>query len=116
MLFEIKINKLNVFFIYCLYFLLSHDQVMIWKMKKPYEIFHRLSGHQNDVVSCDFSPDGVLLATASYDTRVIIWDIHEGQALRELGYVVIFFAFIYFFMSSIFIFCIFSQAILLLLG
>lgn len=60
--------------------------VMIWKMKKPYEIFHRLAGHQNDVVSCDFSPDGVLLATASYDTRVIIWDIHEGRALRELGH------------------------------
>ncbi|XP_029653642.2 WD repeat and SOCS box-containing protein 1 [Octopus sinensis] len=46
----------------------------------------KLYGHQNVVVSCDFSPDGALLATASYDTRVIIWNWYKGVCLRQLGH------------------------------
>jgi WD40 repeat protein len=30
---------------------------------------HKLRGHINDVVCCEFSPDGMLLATGSYDTK-----------------------------------------------
>ncbi|RMC10592.1 hypothetical protein DUI87_12303 [Hirundo rustica rustica] len=36
--------------------------------------------------SCEFSPDGALLATASYDTRVYVWDPHIGVILREFGH------------------------------
>jgi WD40 repeat protein len=39
------------------------------------------------VIGCCFSPDGALLATASLDTRVIIWDALTGQSIQELGYV-----------------------------
>ena len=52
-----------------------------------YSVAHRLKGHLNNVCSCDFSPDGALLATASYDTQVIIWDPHTGSKLKHLGYV-----------------------------
>ena len=45
----------------------------------------KLQGHHHDVVACDFSPDSATLATASYDTRVIIWDPYTGDALKELG-------------------------------
>ncbi|XP_021346346.1 WD repeat and SOCS box-containing protein 1-like [Mizuhopecten yessoensis] len=48
--------------------------------------FTQLKGHYNDVCSCDFSPDGALLATASYDTRVILWDPYTGDAIAELGH------------------------------
>lgn len=51
-----------------------------------YTLIRKLEGHHNDVVSCEFSPDGALLATASYDTRVIVWDHHKATILLELGY------------------------------
>lgn len=59
-------------------------QVFLWNMDK-YTLIQKLEGHHNDVVSCEFSPDGALLATASYDTRVIVWDHHKGTVLLELG-------------------------------
>ncbi|KAB5550399.1 hypothetical protein PHYPO_G00053320 [Pangasianodon hypophthalmus] len=51
-----------------------------------YTLIRKLEGHHNDVVSCEFSPDGALLATASYDTRVIVWDPHTATVLLELGH------------------------------
>lgn len=59
-------------------------QVLLWNMDK-YTLIRKLEGHHNDVVSCEFSPDGALLATASYDTRVIVWDHQRGSILLELG-------------------------------
>ena len=56
----------------------------MWDMIKL-EKSGKLEGHHNDVCSCDFSPDGALLATASYDTRVVIWDPHTCSKLLELG-------------------------------
>lgn len=60
-------------------------QVFLWNMDK-YTLIRKLEGHHNDVVSCEFSPDGALLATASYDTRVIVWDHQKATILLELGY------------------------------
>lgn len=59
-------------------------QVLLWNMDK-YTLIQKLEGHHNDVVSCEFSPDGALLATASYDTRVIVWDHNKSTILLELG-------------------------------
>ncbi len=59
-------------------------QVFLWNMDK-YTLIRKLEGHHNDVVSCEFSPDGALLATASYDTRVIVWDHQKATILLELG-------------------------------
>lgn len=59
-------------------------QVLLWDMDK-YCLIRRLDGHHNDVVACAFSPDGALLATASYDTRVCLWDPYTGVALMEFG-------------------------------
>jgi len=50
-----------------------------------YSMIRKLEGHHNDVVACEFSPDGALLATASYDTRVYVWDPHIGVILMEFG-------------------------------
>ncbi|TRY54126.1 hypothetical protein DNTS_031168 [Danionella cerebrum] len=59
--------------------------VFLWDMDK-YTQIRKLEGHHNDVVSCEFSPDGALLATASYDTRIIVWDPHTATILLELGH------------------------------
>ncbi|XP_045171535.1 WD repeat and SOCS box-containing protein 1-like [Mercenaria mercenaria] len=46
----------------------------------------KLTGHLHNVVHCDFSPDGALLATASFDTRVILWDPYTGDKIKTLGH------------------------------
>lgn len=60
-------------------------QALLWSMRS-YTLIRRLEGHQSSVVSCDFSPDSALLATASYDTCVIMWDPYTGEQLRTLRY------------------------------
>ncbi|GFX52426.1 WD repeat and SOCS box-containing protein 1 [Trichonephila clavipes] len=59
--------------------------VYVWNMKTM-KVKFKLEGHQHDVVSCAFSPDGCLIVSASWDTRVILWDSHNGQILRTFGH------------------------------
>nr|XP_033811345.1 WD repeat and SOCS box-containing protein 2 isoform X3 [Geotrypetes seraphini] len=54
---------------------------------RSYTLIRKLEGHQSTVVSCDFSPDSALLATASYDTCVIMWDPYTGDKLREFCHI-----------------------------
>jgi len=51
---------------------------------KTYTLFRKLEGHVNNVVSCCFSPDSAVLATASWDTQVILWDPYMGKKLKVL--------------------------------
>ena len=63
-----------------------------FKLKKSYSLIHKrltkifLShiGHLNDVVACQFTPDGGLLATASFDTKVCLWNPYTGEMLKQL--------------------------------
>ncbi len=73
--------------------ILSVFQALLWDMVKLQRL-GKLEGHYHDVCSCDFSPDGALLATASYDTRVIIWDPHTRHRLVQLACVPLYIAFI----------------------
>ena len=43
-----------------------------------------LSGHQELVTSLAFSPDGRLLASASYDNTVILWKMPDGSPVKTL--------------------------------
>lgn len=43
-----------------------------------------LKGHQNAVTSIDVSPNGNLIATASLDRTVRLWDVRGGKAIRVL--------------------------------
>ncbi|KAH9502605.1 WD repeat and SOCS box-containing protein 1 [Bulinus truncatus] len=64
----------------------SCKTVYLWSCIKLTSLPHRLDGHCNEVASCDFSPDSALLATASYDTKIIIWDTYKQTKLRSLGH------------------------------
>jgi WD40 repeat protein/cytochrome c-type biogenesis protein CcmH/NrfG len=44
----------------------------------------RLVGHEQDVRSMDFSPDGRTLATADAQGSVRLWDVAKGTSLREI--------------------------------
>lgn len=42
-----------------------------------------LEGHASNVFDVTFSPDGALLASASYDASVRLWDVSTGQEVQE---------------------------------
>lgn len=49
---------------------------------KEFKLEQSLQGHQNDVTGCQFSDDGKLLYTSSFDTRVICWKVADGSRVR----------------------------------
>ncbi|KAB7506123.1 WD repeat and SOCS box-containing protein 1 [Armadillidium nasatum] len=61
------------------------QKAFLWNMEE-YSLHKRLVGHLNDVNASSFSPDGALVATASSDTTVIIWDTNSGEILRFLNH------------------------------
>lgn len=63
----------------------SNKVAVILKMDDTKKV-RQLKGHYHDILSCDFSPDSALFATACYDTRVIVWDPYTGDMLLELGH------------------------------
>jgi WD40 repeat protein len=43
-----------------------------------------LFGHQEEILSCDFSPDNKYLVTASWDDKAILWNAQNGEKIAEL--------------------------------
>ena len=48
--------------------------VRLWDVKTG-ENIHTFWGHPTDIWSIDFSPDGELLASRSYDGTILLWDV-----------------------------------------
>ena len=43
------------------------------------------SGHASDVLSVDFSPDGLTLASGSSDETIRLWNAETGEYLRTFA-------------------------------
>eukprot|EP00959_Pyramimonas_sp_CCMP1952_P448965 9401005-Pyramimonas_sp.AAC.1 len=50
--------------------------------KPSYRLLHTLQGHTSSVSSVKFSPDGTMLATASADNTIKLWDWTNGEHLH----------------------------------
>ena len=60
----------------------------IYLLPPLYTSFLIFVGHLSNIVGCKFSPDSALLITASWDTKVNIWDSISGELKRSLLHVV----------------------------
>src|SRR5690606_21910024 len=55
----------------------------IWNVTDGQRL-RELEGHRDTVYDAEFSPDGQLAATCSYDRRAIVWDAETGEQLQVL--------------------------------
>jgi len=64
--------------------LVESESVLLTTFQSHPQLDAYLHGHTSSVRSLAFSPDGSLLASASWDQTVIVWDVKEQRALRIL--------------------------------
>jgi len=53
-------------------------RVHLWNIETG-DLTEALKGHRGPVLSAAFSPDGSILATGSYDSTIILWDVASRQ-------------------------------------
>ena len=47
-------------------------------------LLRKFQGHRDAMYDAELSPDSTLLATCSYDKRIILWDVETGEQVRTL--------------------------------
>ena len=59
-------------------------QVKVWETANGRQLPVHLQGHQDRLVSVDFSPDGTRMVTSSFDKTVRVWDADSGEEIHNL--------------------------------
>lgn len=60
-----------------------HGVASIWNVADG-KLLREFKGHRDILYDAELSPDGKILATCSYDRKVILWDAETGESLRTL--------------------------------
>ncbi|MEB3181645.1 MAG: AAA-like domain-containing protein [Nostocaceae cyanobacterium] len=65
----------------------TREQVISTLRQAIYSVreFNRLEGHHDRVTDISFSPDGQILASASADNTVKLWNVQDGILVRSLA-------------------------------
>lgn len=58
---------------------------LIWNLDEPGTKLILEGGHRDLVYAVRWSPDGKLLATAGYDSLIVLWDAQSGKQLRTFS-------------------------------
>ena len=58
-------------------------EVRVWNVADG-SLIHTFEGHSDAIYSLAISPDGTILATGSYDQKIILWDLPGKKKLRDL--------------------------------
>ena len=61
-----------------------YGEVRVWNTGDG-SVVHVLRGHRDSVYAVEFSPDGSVLATGSYDQKIRLWNASTGALLHELS-------------------------------
>jgi transducin (beta)-like 1 len=56
--------------------------VKVWDCENGI-LLHSLGNHRLPARTCSWAPDGRILATGSFDGSVLLWDVQEGQVVKE---------------------------------
>lgn len=60
-----------------------YGRAQVWDAKKD-RLIRTFEGHRDTLYAATLSPDGTVLATASYDRKIVLWDFASGKQLRSL--------------------------------
>ncbi|MGA2867324.1 MAG: WD40 repeat domain-containing serine/threonine-protein kinase, partial [Verrucomicrobiota bacterium] len=63
--------------------IITEQRVLVWDVASGKELV-RLQPHHNNIAGLDFSPDGTVLATASWDNTCKLFDLRRRQEITTL--------------------------------
>lgn len=62
--------------------------VFVWKNMKnnDFELINKFIGHRHRISSLSFSPDNYRLASVSYDSTCMLWNVRTGQKIAQYNH------------------------------
>ena len=58
-----------------------YGRAQVWDVKQN-RLIRTFEGHRDTMYAAALSPDGSMLATASYDRKIVLWDAASGKQVR----------------------------------
>jgi WD40 repeat protein len=59
------------------------EDILLWDLRRRRVAGERLTGHDRDVQSVAFSPNGEILASGSEDDTIVLWDVARRRPIGE---------------------------------
>ena len=65
----------------------TNDKINLWHKdsENKQKLIHTLLGHDNAITQIKYSPDGKLIASASWDRTIRLWNAETGELINTVG-------------------------------